>query len=188
MARLVCFIDKEGQVGTCTNFEIEGDCENCGFKKKYEGRESEEFSYTAWKGGERMVLPDKEIDTEELFMTAKEPNWHPMDDEMKIKNLERLVKALVGARGISYHKYPMGDGRIVLEDVYPEDIKFNMPDEYVQVEFVPEPFVKMQDDVDKPYLDARIDAWVYFWENPWDTIDELKEKLSEFIAEDEKNV
>jgi len=48
--RIVCFIDKDGSVGTCANFDAEGDCKNCSFYQKYEGRESEEFSYVCWKG------------------------------------------------------------------------------------------------------------------------------------------
>ena len=56
MGRLVCFIDKDGMCGICThapNFdghEIEGDCDTCGFKEKFLGKESEEFSYTKWTG------------------------------------------------------------------------------------------------------------------------------------------
>ena len=50
--RTVCFIDKEGGVGICL-MEVKGlepDCENCKFKKKFEGREREYFIYTAWTG------------------------------------------------------------------------------------------------------------------------------------------
>jgi len=50
--RTVCFIDKEGGVGICL-MEVKGlepDCENCEFKKKFEGREREFFIYTAWTG------------------------------------------------------------------------------------------------------------------------------------------
>ena len=50
--RTVCFIDKEGGVGTCLMEAkgLEPDCENCEFKKKFEGKEREYFVYTAWTG------------------------------------------------------------------------------------------------------------------------------------------
>ena len=53
MSRLVCFIDKEGFAGTCGeeargNDEI--DCRKCEFRKKFDGKEKEEFCYCFWKG------------------------------------------------------------------------------------------------------------------------------------------
>ena len=50
---IVCFIDKDGKIGTCSE-EVKGklqiDCSKCSFKKKFEGKEKEHFSYCAWKG------------------------------------------------------------------------------------------------------------------------------------------
>lgn len=59
--RTVCFIDKEGGVGTCL-MEAKGlelDCENCEFKKKFEGKEREYFVYTAWTGELKETKRDK---------------------------------------------------------------------------------------------------------------------------------
>ena len=52
MARTVCFIDKEGNVGVCTMEMTENviDCDRCPFKKKYEGKEHLYFTYTYWTG------------------------------------------------------------------------------------------------------------------------------------------
>ena len=53
MGRLVCFIDKEGMTGTCTeeaSGQKEIDCKKCEFRKKFEGKEKEEFYYCLWKG------------------------------------------------------------------------------------------------------------------------------------------
>lgn len=62
LTRTVCFIDNDGNVGTCG---IEGlddeqiieqmgdlciDCKKCSFYLKFKGKEKEEFSYTAWTG------------------------------------------------------------------------------------------------------------------------------------------
>jgi hypothetical protein len=53
MSRLVCFIDKIGLPGTCSE-EAKGkttiDCKKCRFYKKFKGKESEEFLYCCWKG------------------------------------------------------------------------------------------------------------------------------------------
>mgnify|MGYP001563428402 CR=1 FL=1 len=53
MSRIVCFIDKKGFAGTCSE-ESAGkdtiDCKKCPFKKKFEGKEEREFSYCLWKG------------------------------------------------------------------------------------------------------------------------------------------
>lgn len=53
MARIVCFIDKEGFVGTCGE-ESKGktliDCDKCNFKKQFKNKEKEEFSYCLWLG------------------------------------------------------------------------------------------------------------------------------------------
>jgi hypothetical protein len=52
MSRIVCFIDKEGCVGTCSE-EANGKdtigCRKCSFRKKFKDKE-EEFSYCKWKG------------------------------------------------------------------------------------------------------------------------------------------
>ena len=50
MDRLVCFIDTDGMVGTCTRYDRTS-CEGCDFREKFLGHEIEEgFSYTAWTG------------------------------------------------------------------------------------------------------------------------------------------
>lgn len=53
MSRLICFIDKEGFCGICSE-EAMGkdviDCSKCPFRKEFEGKEEEEFSYCRWKG------------------------------------------------------------------------------------------------------------------------------------------
>jgi len=53
MSRTICFIDKEGFAGTCSE-EAEGkqiiDCKNCEFYKKFKGREKKEFTYCFWLG------------------------------------------------------------------------------------------------------------------------------------------
>ena len=51
MSRTVCFIDKEGFIGTCSE-KGKGkiDCKKCGFYKKFKGKEEENFSYCFWKG------------------------------------------------------------------------------------------------------------------------------------------
>jgi len=45
MTKHVCFIDKNGMVGTCPYPESR--CDYCPFKELYEGSE-EEFEYVAW--------------------------------------------------------------------------------------------------------------------------------------------
>jgi len=53
MSRLICFIDKEGFVGTCSEEAIGKpviDCKKCSFRKNFLGREKKEFSYCFWKG------------------------------------------------------------------------------------------------------------------------------------------
>ena len=56
MSRTVCFIDKEGGVGTCCVEGLTGkqyntiDCHKCSFYRKFKGRESEEFVYCDWLG------------------------------------------------------------------------------------------------------------------------------------------
>jgi len=53
MSRTICFIDKEGLIGTCSEEAIgktEIDCQKCEFYKKFKGKEKEEFSYCAWIG------------------------------------------------------------------------------------------------------------------------------------------
>lgn len=59
--RTVCFIDKEGGVGTCLMEAkgLEPDCENCEFKKKFEGKERMYFVYTAWTGELKETKGDK---------------------------------------------------------------------------------------------------------------------------------
>lgn len=47
--REVCFIDKEGGVGVCTEDTI-ASCEECDFRKYKKGKEHDEFSYCAWIG------------------------------------------------------------------------------------------------------------------------------------------
>ena len=53
MSRLICFIDKNGFAGTCSE-EATGkdkiDCSKCPFRKKFKGREKKEFSYCRWIG------------------------------------------------------------------------------------------------------------------------------------------
>ena len=48
MSRIVCFIDKEGNVGVCP--KDKAICSKCEFQKKYKGIEKEHFIYTAWIG------------------------------------------------------------------------------------------------------------------------------------------
>lgn len=63
MTRTICFIDKNGMIGTCTVEGMDNDqlkelgfedgvikCEKCDFCKKYKGKEKESFSYTEWTG------------------------------------------------------------------------------------------------------------------------------------------
>lgn len=53
MSRLVCFIDKEGFIGTCSEESMGKstiDCSKCEFRKHFEGKEEKEFIYTQWKG------------------------------------------------------------------------------------------------------------------------------------------
>lgn len=53
MSRLICFIGKEGFCGTCgkeATGETDIDCSKCSFRKKFEGKEKEEFIYCMWKG------------------------------------------------------------------------------------------------------------------------------------------
>jgi len=53
MSRIICFIDKEGMIGTCSE-EAMGktdiDCKKCDFYKKFKGKEKENFTYCAWLG------------------------------------------------------------------------------------------------------------------------------------------
>jgi len=56
MSRIVCFIDKEGFIGTCPkDIAI---CSKCQFKKKYEGKEKEYFVYTAWTGNLKLYVKE----------------------------------------------------------------------------------------------------------------------------------
>lgn len=53
MSRLICFIDKEGFCGTCSEEAMgksEINCSKCSFRKQFEGKEEEEFIYCRWKG------------------------------------------------------------------------------------------------------------------------------------------
>lgn len=123
-------------------------------------------------------------------MAAPEPVWPPMEEHMKVRCLERLVKALTGARDIIYHRYPMGDGRVVLTDICPEDIKFHGYDEGISIDYYPNA-VRVTDREILPEFrrgpldgwDVRIDAWIYFWEDPWKTIDELRKRVDELVEE-----
>ena len=49
MGKNVCFIDRNGMIGTCCK-ENTIDCDKCDFKKKFRGKEKEEFSYCFWLG------------------------------------------------------------------------------------------------------------------------------------------
>ena len=53
MGRIVCFIDKEGMIGTCCEESIGKDiidCNECNFKKQFKDKEKDEFSYCLWLG------------------------------------------------------------------------------------------------------------------------------------------
>ena len=53
MVRTICFIDKDGFSGVCSEEGLGKntiDCHKCPFYKEFKGREAEEFSYCAWLG------------------------------------------------------------------------------------------------------------------------------------------
>jgi hypothetical protein len=53
MTREICFIDLETGCGATCSMEVQGkdiDCSKCEFKKQYEDKEQELFSYTMWTG------------------------------------------------------------------------------------------------------------------------------------------
>ena len=114
----------------------------------------------------------------------KPPVWLEMKDELKIKNMIRLIKALTGAKGIKCHAYPMGDGRIILEDIDVDDVRFVNAygtNEYggMVLEFEGEPcVVEPPSDEFLPMNDAIINAEIWFWEDPWATIDELRKQIA----------
>ena len=122
------------------------------------------------------------------------PVWPEMKDELKIKNMIRLIKALTGAKGIKCHAYPMGDGRIILEDVDVEDVRFVNAygtNEYagMVLEFDAEPcVVDPPSDEFFPANSAIINAEIWFWEDPWTTIEELKEKVQSMSESANKEV
>ena len=115
--------------------------------------------------------------------TLKRAVWPEMTDELKIKNLTRLVKALTGAKEVGCHSYPMGDGRIILEDIEVDDVRFANAwgtNEYtgLVLEFEAEPcVVEPPSEEFLPANDAIINAEIWCWEDPWTTIDELKEQV-----------
>ena len=53
MSRIICFIDKDGICGTCSEEAMgksEIDCRKCSFRKEFEGKEKDNFIYTKWTG------------------------------------------------------------------------------------------------------------------------------------------
>lgn len=113
----------------------------------------------------------------------RRPTLPEMSDALKIKNLTRLLKALTGAKGVRCYSYPMGDGRIILEDVDVDDVRFVNTwgtNEYagIVLEFNAEPcVVEPPSDEFFPANSAVINAELWFWEDPWATIEELKEEV-----------
>lgn len=125
-------------------------------------------------------------------------------DKDKIQMLERLIKALTGAKRLTYADWKYGGKRISLEDVDVHDVKFASTcgeNEYagLVLEFDATPYIEepapefLPDDVKiedlEPCYTARIDAEIWFWKDPWTTIEELKEKnqtLSETAREVEE--
>ena len=126
-------------------------------------------------------------------------------DEDKVQMLERLIKALTGAKRLTYADWKFGGKRISLEDVDVHDVKLVSTcgeKEYagLVLEFNAEPYLEepipelLPDDVKIEDLEdcytARIDADIWFWKDPWTTIEELKEKIQSLsenaIKEDEQ--
>ena len=65
MTREICFIDLETGCGATCSMEAQGkdiDCSKCEFKKQYEGKEQELFSYTMWTG--ELSVAKKEINSQ----------------------------------------------------------------------------------------------------------------------------
>jgi len=53
MSRTICFIDKDGMCGTCSEEALGKDtidCNNCPFKKQFEGKEKDNFTFCKWLG------------------------------------------------------------------------------------------------------------------------------------------
>lgn len=94
MGRLVCFIGDDGQVGTCINFDNEGDCDNCDHNddahKKWRAEIDEKnrtnlkvFEYTffeRWGNGQGIVIAES-VD-EAIKMMRK-----PYSDDKSVSEL-----------------------------------------------------------------------------------------------------
>lgn len=107
-------------------------------------------------------------------------------DKDKIEMLERLVKALTGAKELDYMDWGLGGKRVVLTDVEVDDVRFvntcgtneyaGLVLEFDAEPYVVEPPIEIADDV-LPTTTARINAEIWFWEDPWTTIENLKEQV-----------
>jgi len=123
----------------------------------------------------------KEVRT--MSELPKLPTMPEMSDELKIKNMTRLLQALTGAKGVKCQSYPMGDGIIILEDIEVDNVRFANTcgdNEYagLVLEFEAEPcVVDPPTDEFFPANDAVINAEIWCWEDPWDTIDALREEV-----------
>ena len=104
-----------------------------------------------------------------------------MSNKVKIEMLERLVKTLSGAKDIEYTKNIRGiPYRIRLKDVDPDDVKIKNSDEGLSVDFGAT--ITKNDEWEAKLfgkLAAIVTAEIWFNEDPWKTIDELKDQIKE---------
>jgi len=106
--------------------------------------------------------------------------------EDKVVLLERLVIGLTGAKEIRYIDWGEWSKRVILVNVDVNDVKFANTygeNEYagMVLEFEAEPcVVDPPSDEFLPANDAKINAEIWFWEDPWTTIEKLKEKIQSF--------
>ena len=115
------------------------------------------------------------------------PVPQPTDTD-KIEMLERLVLALTGAEELSYANRGMGGKQIILTDIEVDDVRFANTcgtNEYagLVLEFEPEHYIaepppELSDKL-LPTPAARINAEIWFWEDLWKTIEELRKKVSD---------
>ena len=114
-----------------------------------------------------------------------------MSDELKIKNLTRLVEALTGAKKIRCRTYPFGDGRIILEDIEVDNVRFANAlgtNEYAGLVLEFEAEACVLEPPSEEFFSVVINAEIWCREDPWTTIDELKAQVQSLQKKASENV
>lgn len=113
--------------------------------------------------------------------------------EDKVEMLERLIKALTGAKDLNYRDWGIGGKRVILTNVNVDDVKFANTcgeKEYagLVLEFDAEPCV-----VESPTEEffstnsAIINAEIWFWTDPWKRIEDLEKEVQSLSEKAKEN-